>query len=189
MSLARAGNTLWTVAQTYFCTSNIRLVSDQVGGCYAYWSCFNQQDESLDAFATHLGAGGVAPGWSVDGSTIDSGPRHQRVTDCAADGFGGAFLALHDSRSGLSNIYAVHVGPSGAPTWPPIGRIVCDQPSGQDTPIMVASELGRAIIAWGDPRNGAGDLYAQRISLDLPVAVTISLVEAAADPSAAHLVW
>lgn len=184
-----AGNRTWTVIpDTNPCSQLVFLLSDGVGGCYAVWNCYEQL-AGVDAFATRLtGAGNVAPGWTLDGTTIDAGPGNQFVIGGVTDGLGGEFLAAIDERSGEPNVYALHVDEDGAPSWPPNGRIVCNQPVGPSAGIAT-SDPRSAILGLADLRSGPADIYAQKISLDDPVTVTVSLVAASAEPSAAHLVW
>jgi hypothetical protein len=44
------------------------------------------------------------------------------------------------------------------------GSVVCDASNDQLFPLAVPDGAGGAIIVWQDNRNGAGDIYAQRMS-------------------------
>jgi hypothetical protein len=89
--------------------------------------------------------------------------RSQTGAAIAPDGAGGAIVAWQDS---FDDIFAQHVLASGAldPTYPTTGRAVCDLPSQQSAPAIVAAGASGAIAAWTDTRNGVGvDLFAMQV--------------------------
>lgn len=88
----------------------------------------------------------------------------------APDGYGGAFIAWHDSRNGNPEVYVQRVTSSGtiAPGWPPDGVAVSNHLFGQRLGAITPDASGGALIVWSDFRNVGGggtgvDIYAQRI--------------------------
>ena len=71
----------------------------------------------------------------------------------------------------LALIIAVTFAPAGArraladwPTDPSVNLPVCTATNSQSQPQIVPDSAGGAIIAWYDARNGAQDLFAQRVT-------------------------
>ncbi len=93
----------------------------------------------------------------------------QQSPDIISDLQGGALIVWSDFRTGTADIYAQHVlsGGSADPVWPVNGKLVCFAGFDQARPRLVSDGSGGAIIAWQDPRSGAGlDIYAHHIRAD-----------------------
>ena len=76
---------------------------------------------------------------------------------------GGAIFAWTDMRNGNEDIFAQRVDGNGVVRWTLDGVAVCDAAEGQRLPRVVSDCAGGAIIVWTDLRNGASDVYAQRL--------------------------
>jgi len=80
------------------------------------------------------------------------------------DGAGGAIVAWTDYRSGSSpDIYAQRIDFWGDTLWTPDGVLASADPNGQALPAAVTDGAGGAIIVWEDDRNGARDIFGQRV--------------------------
>jgi hypothetical protein len=114
-------------------------------------------------YANHVTAAGVLdPAWPAGGRALSITPRTQSHADAVSDGAGGAVVAWDDS----SDIVAQHVLASGAldSAYPDTGRVVCNLPSGQGDPAVVATSGGGAIISWTDGRNvSSPDIFAMQV--------------------------
>ena len=147
------------------------LASDGAGGVIVTWADARSLTHE-GVFAQHFSAGGDA-NWDSAGVSVCSqpalyGPNRYggytnwsgRVGPVVADGSGGAFITWTDQRggteSGLADIYAQHIGPTGAPAvgWPLDGKAICAESGDQVLPSLTIDGAGGAYISWLD--NGAG---------------------------------
>jgi hypothetical protein len=69
-----------------------------------------------------------------------------------------------DFRSGNYDIYARRVTSSGVPQWTANGVALVVAADTQGGHTMIADGVGGAIVTWYDHRNGASDIYAQRVN-------------------------
>jgi hypothetical protein len=138
-----------------------------------------------------LGVGGVAaPGWSVTGTVVSpAGPWYTPSTTRGPDG--GAYFGWVDYRFGVNDLYAVRLTAAGtlADGWTANGNPFCTVASTHDYVRMIADGIGGAILMWTDDRNGTQDVFAQRLSADIPVPAQLSLVSADAAPDRVRLAW
>ena len=85
-----------------------------------------------------------------------------------SDGAGGAIVAWLDYRASgyptSPNIYAQRISAEGMATWDSDGLAVCTDATGQDQVAIASDGAGGALVTWLDYRNGATDIFAQRIS-------------------------
>jgi hypothetical protein len=87
------------------------------------------------------------------------------------DGTGGAIVIWDDRRiapepeEDITDVYAQRVRSDGTvdAAWPQNGIAVSTAPKDQWNPVLIEDHAGGAIALWEDYRNGASDLYAQRI--------------------------
>lgn len=108
--------------------------------------------------------------WPVDpyvNVPLSTGSGLQLVADVAADGAGGAYVALEDTRSSAFRVVVQHVLASGAiaPGWPADGVVMPFVANGQRAPRVVASGTG-CIVVWTDFRASPTntDIFAHRLT-------------------------
>jgi hypothetical protein len=89
------------------------IVSDGGTGAIITWYDLRSNPTGADIFAQRLDAAST-PQWATNGTPISSVADAQEFPTIATDGAGGAYIAWEDMRSGNEDIYANHVGPSGA---------------------------------------------------------------------------
>lgn len=90
----------------------------------------------------------------------------QLVPSIATDMAGGAYIAWQDHRVSTDiNICAQHVLSTGVvdPSWPSNGLLVCGATGSQSVPQVQSDGAGGVIVAWGDARSGATDIYADHV--------------------------
>jgi flagellar hook capping protein FlgD len=135
-------------------------VSDGAGGALVTWQGFTVH---LNMYVQHVTATGVVdPTWPVGGRALSDTDRQQTHASIVPDDAGGAVIAWQDSV----DIVAQHVLASGAldPAYPDTGRAVCNLPSQQGEPALVATGAGGAIVSWTDGRSGIdADIYAHQV--------------------------
>ncbi|MBI5360242.1 MAG: PKD domain-containing protein [Planctomycetes bacterium] len=101
--------------------------------------------------------------WGADaGIPVAASRNTEQKTEQAfviSDNAGGAVVAWADDGSGNWDIYARHLGPSGADLWSAGGIAVCSQKNKQSYPRIAYDGAGGYIFTWQDERTG---LYAQK---------------------------
>lgn len=107
----------------------------------------------------------VRADWSVHWSkAIASSPNHQSQVRVVALGTDGTAYVWRDSSAAdPGSIHARKFGLSGQQQWGGSGLVVCGAPGAQRDPVLTRDGAGGIIVAWGDSRNGASDIYAQRV--------------------------
>jgi hypothetical protein len=135
-------------------------VPDGAGGAIINWQAFTVH---LGIFAQHVRSNGTLdPLWPAIGKALSNVPRMETSAEIVSDGAGGAVVAWDDSF----DIAAQHVLATGVldPAYPDSFRAVCNLPSQQGDPALVATSGGGAIVSWTDGRNGVDqDIFAMQI--------------------------
>ena len=105
--------------------------------------------------------------WQINGVAVCDtvGKQHVAANGILSDGAGGTFVVWGDNRDSW-DIYAQHVDSSGRMLWGKQGRPICTQPGWQFAPVVTHDGEGGFVTAWGDTRNDARDVYAQRVDKD-----------------------
>jgi len=118
-----------------------------------------------------LAAGVIDAAWPVGGASLSFASSEQTSQKMVSDGAGGAIVTW---QQGGFDIFAQRVLASGAidPAYPRNGRPLANIPDLQQTPAIVASGAGGAIVTWMDKRNGKDfDIYAMQVLEALPTGV------------------
>jgi hypothetical protein len=164
-----AGTTLWTLNGASLCNATSdqytqTMIADGAGGAIVCWED-GRGSSGFDIYAQRVNAAGVTA-WQGNGLAVCAASIDQTYPVIATDGSGGAIIAWQDSRNGPTNvdIYAQRVSANGAPQWLANGVGVRVTTNSASTPQICADGFGGAIITWPDFRNGAIDVYAQRVS-------------------------
>jgi hypothetical protein len=164
------GVVLWTLEGVPICVASRdqteqRVVPDGAHGAILVW-----QDErnlattSEDVFAQRVDAGGT-PLWTSNGIPICVEIGRQLGADIADDHVGGAVMGWQDLRGfgEPGDVYAQRVDGAGSVLWTLNGVAVCEAPSTQSEPDVLADGDSATYLCWTDSRNGTADVYAQRI--------------------------
>jgi hypothetical protein len=157
------GVVLWTLDGVPICLASgnqteQRLVPDGAHGAILVWE--DERTTGGDVFAQRVDAGGT-PLWTPNGIPICVEVDRQLGAEITADHAGGAVIAWQFGEPG--DIYAQRVDGDGNVLWTPNGVAVCNAPSSQDEPDILADGDSATYLCWTDLRNGTGDVYAQRI--------------------------
>ncbi len=137
------------------------LIPDGSGGAIVTWYDYRSGD--ADVYAQRVKGNGSLL-WGAGGVPVSMGTGEQQTPSIVADGTGGGVVCWMDNRSGNFDIYAQRVNANGEMQWAANGIAICLAESDQYYPVALADGAGGAIITWGDGRNDAGDVYAQRIN-------------------------
>lgn len=163
------GTVMWTSSGVAVCTAAGNqyfptLVSDGYGGAIITWYDERNGNTNPDIYAQRVNASGAAQ-WTADGVIISAAANLQYYPTLVSDGLGGAIIAWQDLRNGSDyDIYAQRVNASGAVQWTANGIAVCMATGNQEYPKIVSDGANGAIMTWTDDRNGASDIYAQRVN-------------------------
>lgn len=136
----------------------------------------------------------TAPGWDPSGNPWVTTPAIVDRFATVSDGNGGAYVVWIDPRKGTSDfdVFASHLASDGriVPAPSTGGLPLCMAPGSQAAPHVVRLGSELAIAVWQDSRSGVGvDIYAQRLAIDVPVPVLISLSRIDAAPGLALVEW
>ena len=106
--------------------------------------------------------------WTTNGVAICDAPGDQSELSGTDDLAHGAFLVWRDRRSGGSDIYGTRMRPDGsrADGWNANGTPICIAAGEQSNPRVVTDRASGAWVYWTDERDGASDLYVQRVQSD-----------------------
>lgn len=138
------------------------IASDGQGGTYIAWEDY--RGATANIYVQHLSSAG-AVSWASNGvrAATVNGARYAPVIVSAAGG--GALVAWEENRVGTEyDIHAQYMNASGALQWGNGGSTVCTV-TGFQTQLAGASDgNGGMLLVWQDFRNGAPDIYAQKIT-------------------------
>jgi len=175
IALATPARAQWVTNGRPICTApgsqgGAVVVGDGVGGVIVFWADYRSGDGQI--YGQRVNQAGIAQ-WPNDGVVICELSASQYPMAVVGDGIGGAIIAWTDDRNGPTNldIYIQRVSVAGIPQWATDGIAVCAAADLQYWAAIISDELGGAILAWDDERNGDGtdDVYAQRVnSLGVP---------------------
>jgi hypothetical protein len=136
---------------------------DGSGGAVILWTSAAPGGD-LDVYAQRIDALGNAL-WDPNGAPVCTSSFDQSEQAVAvSDGAGGTLVTYFSHGPNNSGLYAQRVDASGSILWLQPGVSVATTPSVTDgLQAMIRDGAGGAIVAWGDRRSDAGDIYAQRI--------------------------
>ncbi len=179
------------------------IVSDFGGYAIVAWE--DRRAGNWDIYAQQIWSDGTVQ-WTANGVALcramgdQSYPTIAPVPDelCGL-GAAGAVVTWQDRRSGIWDIYAQRVSPSGSVDWTPNGVALCTAAGDQYAP-RLTSDIGSrsgndAIVTWEDGRNGDYDIYAQNINHDgalgllVPIPVLLSFVSVDVAADGTTLTW
>ena len=160
------GNLLWLntgmpVCTAAFSQSTPFIVSDGAGGVVIAWQDFRSGSTS-DIYAQRIDANGFIQ-WTADGIALCTGQTSLVLGWMIEDGAGGAIVAWHDRRDFTNGIFAQRINSGGTVMWTANGVTVSSEAGHQQNARLASDGANGAIIAWEDSRNGANDIYAQRV--------------------------
>jgi hypothetical protein len=118
-----------------------------------------------DIYVQRLDSAGAFPsGWQAENLPLCIASLQQMYPVIARDGYGGAFVAWSDRRSGEYDLYVAHVTSAGAlvPGSTANGEALCTATGDQIPAAMCEDGANGAIVAWWDNRSGPS-IYATRI--------------------------
>ena len=160
----------WPVDGQPVCTAplsqyHLDLASDGAGGVFLVWEDF-RSGVAGDIYLQRIDeSGAVSSGWPSGGQAVCGAGGHQGSPKIVPDGSGGAYLVWQDLRSGISEVYLVHVDESGGPYggWPEGGASLTGSSAPSTDPAILALDDARAVVGW--QRQDASDHLELRVAL------------------------
>jgi len=137
------------------------LASDGAAGAIVAWEDARNAVDN-DIYAQRLNGTG-APQWTASGVQV-AAADNAATPVLVSDGAAGAVVVWTDERNGVTDVFAQRLDAAGAPQWTPNGVTVCAAAGLQVFPAVVSDGAGGVIAGWEDGRNGANDVFAQRLS-------------------------
>jgi hypothetical protein len=159
------------------------LASDGAAGAIVAWEDARNAADN-DVYARRIDAAGT-PLWTASGVQV-AASANAATPAIVSDGAAGAIVVWTDERNVDSDVFAQRLDAAGAPQWTANGVTVAAATGFQLFPAAVSDGAGGVIAAWEDPRNGANDVFAQRLSsagAELWAAGGLAVSTAAADQS------
>jgi len=181
----------WPVDGVAVCTAPLaqqahEIVPDGSGGAYITWEDY--RSGGSDVYVQRVLADAtIAPGWPTNGFRASGSTGFNVRPDIALDGSGGVFVVYDNPNEGA--VYAQHITGTGQLSWGASGQRLSI--GSAEHAAIASDERGGAIVAWHEFRNLTDnrDVYAQRLDLDGPTAVQLSLVSAEILDGVVRLAW
>ncbi len=137
------------------------IASDGAGGAIIAWYDF--RNGLADIFAQRLDAVTGARQWGDSGVAVCDTAGTQAIPVIVSDGAGGVIVLWEDNRAVGNDLYAQRLNASGVAQWAVDGAPVCTAVGNQGGAVAISLGAGEAIASWQDGRNGADDIFVQRI--------------------------
>jgi len=156
-----SGMTRWAdggvvVRATFYNFQSPALIEDGTGGCIVLCT------ETGQVYAQRINGEGVRV-WPESGVYLGTPTGSQYKPNGCPSGLGGTIITWLD-YSGGAGIYAQRLDAAGQPAWEP-GGVSLGAVQGSIYGLSVTPDgMDGAIVAWKDPRLGADDVRAQRIT-------------------------
>ncbi len=161
------GNILWMATAMPICRapnsqSKPLIIPNGTAGAIIVWQDF-RSGSTADIYAQKINSDGYIQ-WSSNGVAICTGQTGVALSEIISDGAGGAIIVWHDRRNFSNDVFAQRIDSYGTVQWKTNGVAITAIAAHQEYPSLASDGAGGAIIAWRDQRNGAPDIYAQRIN-------------------------
>lgn len=173
-----SGITLWTANGVPVCTAAgdqwfPSLIGDGSGGAIITWEVLGTGSYLDWVYIQRVDASGT-PQWGANGKAICPISGNQGGPKLLSAPAGGAIIAWQDMRSGNDAIYAQQIDISGTVQWTSNGVAISTASGWKVAPYLSSDGSGGAIVTWMDNRNGNLDVFAQHVSSEgfLPVSLS-----------------
>jgi len=164
--LTAGGSVSWATDGLVVCDeeetqNNPQILADGSGGAIVAWRDWGQSPRGI--YAQHVDVDGTM-GWSPGGQLALSAESNSGEFALAAQGDGGAVMALATGLLGGQDIRAQRIDADGQSLWSTQGVAVCAAAGTQFDPRIAVGADGSTFVAWRDQRNGCADVFAQKLS-------------------------
>ena len=165
--ISAAGSVLWGTNGHYVVVESgdqmdLDICENGYGGFCLVFS--DSRNGNWDIYTARVGSDGNPIGGG-SGAPLCTEASTQSNPVITSDGLGGLIAAWTDFRNGNNDIFAQRISDPGFYMWTMDGIQICVANLTQDDPVITTDGSYGAIIAWLDRRNGAHDVYAQRVDV------------------------
>jgi hypothetical protein len=149
--LTAAGEALWAATGVPVCVApgdqmEPSMVADGAGGAILAWT--DRRGGNYEIFAQRLDAAGQAS-WTPDGVLVATGGSGTRATPALVPSSGsGSIVTWLDNRTGSTEVFAQHLGATGAPQWTGNGLLLATGAGVYSDLQSVSDGKDGAIVAW-----------------------------------------
>jgi hypothetical protein len=151
-----------TICTAVYHQDNIAMVPDGSGGALITWRDIRNNFD-YDIYSQKVNSAGVVQ-WTADGVACCAISGNQQGPQIVTDNTGGAIVTWYDNRFSDNDIYAQRVNAAGSVQWASNGIAVCSATNHQQSPQIIDTPSGGAIIVWDDWRKGTdADIYIQKL--------------------------
>jgi hypothetical protein len=138
-----------------------QIVSDSAGGAIIAWQ--DDRNGYWEIYVQRVSGEGTAR-WADGGVAVSIIAANKAFFRLISDGVEGTVIVWQEGRKGDWDLYAQRINGNGAVRWSADGVAVSIAANTQGAPQLVSDGTGGAIIVWQDDRDGAWDVYAQRVN-------------------------
>ena len=168
------------------------VVPDGSGGVFVTWELSGPQGYSIHAQHV-LADASISPGWPSGGKRLFAFDGYADNTSVVTDQMGGLFVGASIQTTSNFQVYLQHVNGAGVfdAAWGAGGLQLVASSLGhsQDDLRLSPSLPGSVIACWNDWRSQTSEAFATRVTLDGPVATSVSLVSQDATAERVALAW
>ena len=165
-----SGTPAWTANGVAICQANNdqytpQLASDGSGGAIITWD--DRRNGDAEIYAQRINTSGTILWAPPDGVVVSIIHSQETYPKIVADGMGGAYITWTavSAFPHSWDILAQRISSNGTLAWPPEGKFATNNfPAIQQVSQIINDGNNGVIIVWTDGRNGAADIYAQRLN-------------------------
>jgi len=140
------------------------IAGDKLGNVFVAW-CMQNDSTRRDILLQGADKNGNLL-WPEGAISVCSTEGDQDYIHLAADGTGGVFIIWRDSRDTTRpQLYVQRINSQGYPVCKPDGIPICNIGSKSSTVFVYPEDKG-IVCFWRDDRNGATNIFTQKIGLD-----------------------
>ena len=161
------GNALWTADGLPVCTAagnqwSVAIIPDGASGAILAWE--DNRGTDADIYIQRIDGTGAAL-WDDDGNLACAERNYQWRPRLASDGDFGAYVTWIDLRNGTDyDVYAQRIDQYGYADWLADGVDIATESYHEVAIDIVPDGAGGAILLFGDQREGAPGMYAQKLN-------------------------
>ncbi|MBI5168740.1 MAG: T9SS type A sorting domain-containing protein [Candidatus Eisenbacteria bacterium] len=159
------GTANWGANGAAICSATLaqaapQLVPNQNVGVTVIW--VDYRNGNADIYAEIMNSGGS---WLTSARELCTATGDQTTPLATSDGSGGAIVYWRDFRTDINgDLYAARFTAAGGIPWTANGVSICTTTGSQYTKAILPDGGGGAALMWSDYRDGAADVYAQRVN-------------------------
>ena len=139
-----------------------KICSDGMGGAIITWQ--DSRSGIFDIYTQMINSTGSVH-YPTNGIAVCTALEEQWRPEICSDGLGGAIIIWEDDRTDTDgDIYGQRINTVSVEHWGPNGTAICTALDEQSRYSICSNGTFEVFITWEDRRNGALDIYAQKLN-------------------------